>query len=412
MKKFNNGLRAMVAPMKSTEAATVLVLVNTGSVYEEKRISGVSHFLEHLFFKGTKRRPTAGEVNRALDSLGAEHNAFTSQEVTGFWVKSAAKHIGKSIDIVSDILINPLFPAGEIDKERGVILQELNMYQDMPQRNVMDVFDELMYGDQPAGWDVGGTPETVSGITRPDILQYKNSHYLASNALVVVAGNINSGDIFSKINKAFANMPRGKAPKMKPVKFRQLEPRVKIKYKESDQTHLVLGMPAYNIFDERKYAMSLLGVILGGNMSSRLFMEIREKLGLTYYIRAQAHSSTYGGEFFANAGVPHKDLERAVKKMAAIFSQAHKSGVSERELRFAKEYLRGTMALSFESSDEVATFYGEQAMFQKEILSPDAILDKMERISKDEIKAVAADILNPRRLNLAVIGPHKKLNIF
>lgn len=412
IKKFNNGLRALCVPMKSTEAATVSVLVNTGSVYETRKISGISHFLEHLFFKGSKKFPTSKDVNRALDGLGAEHNAFTSKEITGFWVKSAARHVDRSLEIVADLLINPLFPAGEIEKERGVVLQEISMYEDMPQRDVLDVFDELMYGDQPAGWNVAGTKQTVAGIARPDILRYKNTHYLASNAWVVVAGNVRSAEVFSAIGKHCSAMPRGRAPEIKKVNFSQSKPRTKIKHKSSDQSHLVFGVPAYNMFDERKYALNLLSVILGGNMSSRLFMEIREKLGLAYYVGAQTNYDTYGGSLYARAGVPHGDLTRVVKKMSAIFDQLRKNGISEREMSFAKEYLRGTMALSFESSDEVAMFYGEQAMFHKIILSPEDVFDKLARLSRADLKAVARDILNPRRLNLAVIGPHKKLDIF
>jgi len=406
-KKFKNGLTALVVPMQNTEAVTTLVLVSTGSVYEDKKTSGVSHFLEHLFFKGSKKRPSPGEVNRALDGMGAEHNAFTSKEVTGFWVKSATKHFDRSLDIVSDILINPLFRPDEVERERGVILQELSMYEDMPQRDVMSVLDNTIYGDQPAGWDVGGTKNTILGITHEDITKYKERQYVASNTIVIVAGNISEKSAFSKIEKAFSTMSRGKSKNKKPVQYRQSSPRVKIKYKKSDQTHLVLGAYAFSMRDKRKYALGLLGGILGGNMSSRLFMEIREKLGLAYYVGARPNLNTYGGALVINAGIPHVALKKVIQKIDDILDSVRKNGVSESEIKFAKDHIRGTMALSFESSDEVAMFFGEQALFNRKILTPSEIYGKIEQVSKDDILKVGKEILTPKHINLAIIGPHK-----
>lgn len=407
IKKFKNGLRALVAPMKNTEAVTTLVLVGTGSVYENKKTSGVSHFLEHLFFKGSKRRPSPGEVNRALDGMGAEHNAFTSKEVTGFWVKSATKHFDRALDIVSDILINPLFRPDDVERERGVILQELSMYEDMPQRDVMSVLDSTIYGDQPAGWDIGGTKDTVKGITHDNIVSYKENQYVTSNTLVVVAGNVSPSAVFAKIENAFSLMPKGKAKEKPTVKYKQSSLRVKFKHKKSDQTHIAFGIQTFGMFDDRKYALNLLGGILGGNMSSRLFMEIREKLGLAYYIGARPSLSTYGGSLIINAGIPHNSLKKVTSKIMDIIMNIRKNGVSEREVKFAKDYIRGTMALSFESSDEVAMFFGEQALFFKDILTPQEIWGKIEQVSKDDILKISKEMFSPKRINLAVIGPHK-----
>jgi predicted Zn-dependent peptidase len=411
-KKFKNGLTAIVVPMASTETATVLALVGTGSLYEQREINGISHYLEHLFFKGTKKRPTPGEVNRALDGMGAEHNAFTSKEMTGFWVKSAAEHYGKSLEIVSDILINPLFKAVEVERERGVILQEIAMYEDMPQRDVWSLFDEVMYGDTPAGWDIAGTPAIVKGIARPSILKYKAEQYVASNVVVVVAGNVNVKDAFRRIEDRFGKFAAGHPEKMPPVKFTQTAPRARAKHKNSDQTHFVLGLPAFDAFDERKYALKLLSIILGGNMSSRLFMTIREKLGLAYYVSAGANTSTYGGQFTVAAGVPHGKLRLAVKKTTDILASARAKGVTERELTLAKDYLRGMIALSFEPSDEVASFFGSQALLYKEILTPAELWARYETLTSADVSRVAAEILDPKLLNLAAIGPHKNLEFF
>lgn len=409
-KKFKNGLRAIVVPMASTETATVLALVGTGSLYEGREINGISHYLEHLFFKGTKKRPTPGEVNRALDGMGAEHNAFTSKEMTGFWVKSAAEHYGKSLEIVSDILINPLFKPGEVERERGVILQEIAMYQDMPQRDVWSFFDETLYGDQPAGWDIAGTPEIVKKIARPSILKYKAEQYVASNVVVVVAGNVKTKDAFRRVEDCFGKLASGHPEKMLPVNFAQTAPRARAKHKNSDQTHFVLGLHTFDNFDKRKYALKLLSIILGGNMSSRLFMTIREKLGLAYYVSAGASLSTYGGQFTVAAGVPHEKLRLAVKKITDILEGARHKGVTGREIKLAKDYLRGMMALSFESSDEVASFFGSQQLLYKEILTPAELWERYDAQDVASVSKVARETLNGMLLNLAVIGPHKNID--
>ncbi len=404
-KTFENGLRAVVAPMKDTQAITLWVLFATGSKYETKNINGISHFLEHLFFKGTKSRPKAGQVNRELDRLGAQSNAFTSKETTGYYVKAASKHFDVALDVVSDILLEPLFKKEEIEKERGVILQEISMYEDDPRRQSFDLFEEVLYGDQPAGWDTAGYPEIVKKITREDIVTYKNSHYLASNAVVTVAGNIEPSVAFKKIHKAFSKMPDGKKIEKLRVEDSQLRPNVKFKKKDVDQTHVRLGVRAYNMFDERRYPMAVLNTILGGNWSSWLFTELREKLGLTYYVRSMAEEYTDTGYLIAAAGVPHNAVEKTVTKMAEIFRRARTTGVSDKDITFAKEYIRGSLALAFESTDEVATYLASQELFYKKLWTPEEELKKIEAVKKSDIMKVARDIFKPERINLAAIGP-------
>ena len=293
-----------------------------------------------------------------------------------------------------------------------MILQEISMYEDAPQRNVWEVFDELMYGNQPAGWDILGTGQSIKSIGRNEIVKYKQKQYTPANVLAVVAGNVSTEKTFSKINDLFTPFSPGRTEKMKKVVFKQNGPAVKIKHKETDQTHLVLGVKGYDMFDRRRHILDLLTVILGGNASSRLFMEIREKLGLAYYVGARTSFETYGGYFTVNAGVPHGDLKKAVKKIAEILKRCAENGVLAEELKLAKDYICGIMALSFESSDEVAAFYGEQALFRKKILSPEEIWRKMEKISQDDLAAVARDILHPSRFNLAIIGPHKDADFY
>ena len=411
-KTFKNGLRAVVAPMIDTQAMTLLVLFGTGSKYEIKKLNGISHFLEHLFFKGTKHRPKAGQVNLELDRLGAESNAFTSKEYTGYYVKAAAKHFEVALDIVSDILLEPLFKAQEIEKERGVILQELSMYEDNPQRQAYEIFEDLLYGDQPAGWMTGGYPETVKNINRDDIIHYKNSHYLSSNAVVAVAGNVDQANVFKKIGKVFSKMPQGKKIEKLKVTEAQARPQVKLKKKDVDQTHIRLGVRSYDMYDERRYPLTVLNTIIGGNWSSRLFTELREKLGLAYYVRSSIEQYTDTGYLIAAAGIPHGTLGKVSEKIVQILSGARKKGVSPQEIKFAKEYIRGSMGLAFESSDEVAMYLASQELFYKKILTPEEVLLKIEKVGRSDISSVAKDIFSPGKINLAAITPDDNIKPF
>ena len=409
---FKNGLRCIVAPMKDTQAVTLWALFGTGSKYETKKINGVSHFLEHLFFKGTKSRPRPGQIWKELDRIGAQRNAFTSKEYTGYYVKAAAKHFDIGLDVVSDILLEPLFKKDEIEKERGVILQEIAMYEDNPQHQAYELFEELMYGDQPAGWEISGSPETVKKITREEIIRYKENHYLASNAVVAVAGNIDPETAFSKVEKAFSKMPRGKKLEKQKTVERQKIPRLKFKKKDSDQTHIRLGVRAYNMFDERRFALQVLQTILGGNMSSYLWREIREKSGLAYYVGASSDEYTDCGYLLATAGVAHENLLLVTKKMVNTMRHLRSNGVTEREVKFAKEYIRGSTALAFESTDEVATFLASQELFYGRIMTPEDLLKKIEAVRKSDIIKVARDIFRPEKINLAAIGPHEDGKVY
>ena len=393
--------------MKDTEAVTLWALFGTGSKYETKKISGVSHFLEHLFFKGTKSRPTPDLVIRKLDRIGAQKNAFTSKEYTGYYVKSAAKHFDIGLDIVSDILIEPIFKKSEIEKERGVVLQELAMYEDDPRRQAYDLIEELLYGNQPAGWDVGGTPETVKRISREAIIHYKKSHYTTSNAVVVTAGNIEPEETFKKIERAFSKMYKGKKLRKEKVIERQRVPAVKFKKKDVDQTHLRLALRSYDMYDERRYALQVLATIFGGNMSSYLWREIREKGGLAYYVGASPDESTDTGYLLATAGVAHANFLKTVKKIVEILRRIKTKGVAEREINFAKEFIRGSMALSFESTDEVATFLASQELFYNKIMTPQEILAKIEKVKRSDIMSVVKDVFRRENVNLAAITPEE-----
>ena len=406
-KVLANGLRVILTPMDNTEAVTLLVLVKTGSRRETKNLNGISHFLEHMFFKGTKSRPEPGEISRDLNKVGAAHNAFTSKEITGFWVKSSAKDIDLSIDIVSDILLEPLFKNKEMEKERNVILQEIDMYEDSPFQKVQDILENVTFGDQPLGWDIIGSKKTVSGIKRKDIIKYEKSNYLSENMVIAVAGNIDKGEIFKKISRAYSGIKKGSAEPFKKVKIQQKNPRIRIIKKNSDQTHFAMAVRSHSMFDEKRHVLNLLSVIMGGNDSSRLFVEIREKLGLAYYIYSWSDHYSDSGYLGMAAGIPHKELPEVARRVASIYEDFKTKIVPKSDLDFAKGFLRGRMALKFESSDEIANFAAGQEMFYNKITQPNDILKKMEELKQKDILNIAREIFKPERMSMAVIGRQK-----
>ena len=402
-----NGLRAIYVPMKGTQTVTILVLVGTGSRYETKNINGISHFLEHMFFKGTKKRPGKSDIAHELDAVGAAYNAFTDKELTGYWVKTDSKHTDLAFDVVSDIFLNSTIPAEEIEKERGVIIGEIDMYEDTPTRKVGDLFEELLYGDQPAGWDIAGRKEVIRSLKREDFIDYLSKHYKSENVVICIAGNITLAKAKSKVKKYFKTITKGKSEKPAPCKESQSSPEIKLSYKKTDQTHIIIGTRAYNLFDPRRWALGLLGTILGGGMSSRLFIRIRDELGLGYYIRAGSSLSTDHGYFEVSAGVDTKRVYEAVEAIMAELRKVRKDGITEKELRKAKDFIRGGTLLSLESSDEMASFFGLQELMMNEILTVEQKFSMMEKVKAEDIKAVANDIFQNNKLNLAIISPLK-----
>lgn len=406
---LKNGLRIITAPQNNTEAVTVLALVGTGSKYETKEISGISHFLEHLMFKGTPKRPTPLKVIEPLDKVGGVYNAFTGEEYTGYYTKVAASQLNLALDWLSDIYLNPLFPAKEIEKERGVIIEEINMFLDNPMIYVGEVWKELLYGDQPAGWDIAGNKKTVSSISKKQISDYKNYHYTAANTVVCVAGNFKETETIEKIKKYFAKISVSNSAEKPKVIENQTKPEFLLFSKNTDQTHLYLGVRAYNLFHPQRYALELLSVILGGSgmLSSRLFTEVREKRGLAYYIKTDADLDPDTGCLLTRAGVDSSKVEEVIKCILNEYKKISKIKVSEAELKKAKENVKGKLALSLEASDVKATFYAGQEILEKEILSLEELFKRIDKVSVNDILKVAKDIFQNKNLNLAMIGPFK-----
>lgn len=404
---LDNGLRIVAVPQGGNPAATVLILVEAGSKYETKDTNGISHFLEHMCFKGTKNRPHALDISTELDAVGASYNAFTGFEYTGYYAKVDKAHFEKALDVVSDIYLNQIFDADEIDKERGVIIEEINMYEDLPPRRVQELFTTLLYGDQPAGWDIGGRKEVINALTRDDFVAYRKDHYLASATTVVVAGGIDAGRAMDAVKDMFQQIAVGDKKGKLPVEEHQERPGLLIKEKASDQTHIVLGVRAYDLFDERRYAADVLADILGGGMSSRLFQIIRNEMGAAYYVRAENNTLTDHGFLAAAAGVQNEKLVAVIRAILSEFKKLRDRLVDEKELTKAKEHMIGSMMLDLETSDSIANFYGMQELLEKDIETPSAVAERIRSVTARHVQEVAQDIFQDEKLNLAVIGPVK-----
>lgn len=406
-KTLKNGLRVILVPQPDNLATTFLVLVEAGSKYETKDINGISHFLEHMCFKGTEKRPNALAIAGELDAIGSEYNAFTSQEWTGYFAKAQAKHNDTILDVISDLYLNPVFNVKEVEKEKGVVIEELNMYEDMPQRKVADLFLELLYGDQPAGWDVGGKKEIIQKLTREAVVDYRSQHYVAKATVIVVSGNFEPKKMLAKIEKTFSNIHDGKKfGKIKTVES-QTKPQILVKHKESDQTHLILGCRAFDLFDERKYALEILGDILGGGMSSRLFQKVREELGAAYYVKADAELLTDHGFLAVAAGVDHKKIDIVIKAILGELNRVAEGEITKKDLSNAKDHLTGRMLLGLETSDALALFYGGQEILERSISTPSDVAKSIGKVKMEDVIEVAKDIFKDSKLNLALIGPYK-----
>jgi predicted Zn-dependent peptidase len=402
---LKNGLRIITVPSKSTQTVTVLVLVGTGSKYEKKEEKGISHFLEHMYFKGTKKRPSSLEIAETLDKVGGIYNAFTSQEYTGYFAKVSREHFDLALDWVSDIFLNSTLPEKEIEKERGVIIEEINMRKDHPIEHVQILWQKLLYGDQPAGWDVAGEVDTVKKISRNDLIEYRRTQYVASNTIVCLAGNFSEREGIEKVKKYFSKIKIGKSREKPKVIEKQEKPEIFFKKRETDQTHVCLGVRGFNLFDRRRYAQEILGLILGGMMSSRLFEKIRTKLGIAYYIETDVFSDPDTGYLVTRAGLNNEKLEEGVLEILKEYRKIKREGVSKSELKKAKDCLKGKMNILLESSDAKASFFATQEILEKRILTPEQIFKKIDKVSQNDILKLAREIFRPEKLNLALIGP-------
>lgn len=391
--------------MRDNPTVTVLVLVATGSKYETKEISGLSHFLEHMCFKGTTRRPTAQAIACELDALGCQYNAFTGQEYTGYYAKADAKHFDQIFDVISDIYLNSTFPEAEIEKEKGVIVEEINMYEDMPQRHVQDLFMTLLYGDQPAGWNIAGTREIVRSFNRAQFVDYKNAHYVPKATTVVIAGAVSEKNMQKSVEKVFGNLKSTKKFDKQTVIENQKKPALLTKEKKTDQSHLVLGVRTFDIFHKANPVLDVLATVLGGGMSSRLFLKLREELGVAYYVKATPAAFTDHGFFEIRAGVSNGRVEEVTKEILAECTKLTTELIGKEELAKAKEYIVGTAKLELESSDAWASYFGGQEVLGRKIETLEDYEKKIRKVTAKDVQKIAKEIFIDKQLNCALIGP-------
>ncbi len=405
---LKNGLRVVLIPMKDMTTATTFTIVGTGSRYENEKENGLAHFLEHMFFKGTKKRLDAMKIARELDTLGAKYNAYTGQTQTAYFAKVSSEKILDAMDVMHDLYLNATLEAEEIKKESGTIVQEINMYEDMPSSNVHNEFEKLLYGEKhPLGRPILGSKKNVLNFKRKDFVEYLERCYSAKNTVVVVAGNFPQSKVIAKIEEDFGSMESGEKPICKLFKKTQNKPNLLIKQKKTDQTHLLLGVHTPGYLDKNKYAISILTSILGGGMSSRLFSEVREKRGLAYNIRAMSDFHKDTGSFIVQAGVEHENLEKVIKIVLKEMKDIVKNGVTEEEFKRVKSGFAGRISFGYETSDDIAQRFGAQEVMRDEIILPEELLKRINKVSRAQIKKIAEQIFVNDGLNLAIIGPHK-----
>jgi len=400
-----NGLTVIIVPQADAYTATVLVLVETGSKYETKKLNGISHFLEHMCFKGTKKRPRSIDISSELDALGASYNAFTGHEYTGYYAKVDAAHLFRAIDIVSDIYINQIFRKEELKKESGVIIEEINMYEDDPKRKIHDDFTALLYGDQPAGWNIAGTKESVLSITTDDLRSYHDDHYVARGTTVIVSGKCDPKNVLEEVKKRFKTI-RTKPKKSKlPTKDVQKKEALAIHHRKTDQTHAIIGFRSYPSSHKKVITLHILSTILGGGMSSRLFSVIREKMGAAYYVSSFTDEFTDHGYFAISVGSNNAKIKNVISAILLECRRLKEKPVSQKELRKVKDYMIGKLAIGLETSDSLGWYYGMQYVQKKRIDTPEAFMKKINSISAKDIQNVAREIFQKTHLNAAIIGP-------
>lgn len=415
---LKNGLRLIFVPLPNLESVTITVWVKTGSRNEEAKINGISHFLEHMVFKGSKKRPSALEISKAVDAIGGEFNAATSKDWTNFYIKARVGNLETAFDVLSDMVLNPLLKKEEIEREKGVIVEEIAMYEDTPMIKIGDVFEELMFAGSPLGRDVAGTADSVRSMTKNDFERYRELHYYPDNMLLTVAGGVKEKEVVKMAERYFTEVTfKGASFKGVLGRFasKQIKPQVKLHSKKKEQAHLILGFLGHGRGYEGRFAEAVLSAILGGGMSSRLFIEVRERRGLAYAVKTSIDRYIDTGYLATYAGVDPKKIEEAIAVMLEQHYGIYKSRnlqISNAELRKAKEYLKGHLALALEDTKEVNDFVGLNELFLGKIETPEEIFGKVDKVTREDVVAAAKKLFRPERLNLAIIGPYKDAQKF
>ena len=403
---MDNGLHVLTSSMPHTRSVSMGIFIGAGSRYESDEIAGVSHFLEHILFKGTKSWPTAREVSEAIEGVGGIMNASTDREMTVFWCKVARPHFERSLSVLVDMMLNPLLDPEEIEKEREVVLEELRMINDYPSNRVDLLIDETLWPDQPMGRDVGGSQDSVTGLTRENILDYVRQQYTPGNSVVSVAGDISHDEVIDLLAGSLGSWKQATHMQWHPVEDGQTSPRVRVEQRKTEQAHLVVGLPSLPLGHPDRYALGLMNVILGEGMSSRLFLELREKQGLAYDVHSSLNLFRDCGSLTVYCGVEPRKSARAI---SAIMEQLGGllGDIPEAELDKARELSKGRMLLRMEDSRSVAMWMGTQQTLLGTVRTVDEVVDEMDAVTTEDIRRVAADLIREEFLNLAVVGPYR-----
>lgn len=402
---LSNGLTLLLVHKADSLSVTTLVLVRAGLLFENKKTNGISHFIEHMCFKGTKNWPKSIDLSREFESMAASYNAFTGAEYTGYYATVRPKHLERSISLLADLYKEPLYDEGEMDRERGVIKEEIKMYDDQPNTRIQELFGEMLYPDEPAGWNIGGTPESVDGIKAADILKYRQKHYTATNTVIVVAGDLDSIPVKKIITKHFGDIVAGTMVKRGRPKHLQHAPEIKEEKKNIDQTHFILGFRSFGSTHKDRAKIGLLAKILGGGMSSRLFQKIRIEMAAAYYIGANQVARTDHGVFAIYGGVNTSQLKPVISAVMDECRRTLHDGVTADELRLAKDNVLGGIELGLETSYDLASFVGYDQLLEGKTYKIKEIEREIESVTTDDISNLAAKIMVDKGLNLAVLGP-------
>jgi predicted Zn-dependent peptidase len=404
---LDNGLRVLTAPMPQVPSTTCFVFLAAGSRYETEDTNGIAHFSEHMFFKGTERRPTARDIGIAIDGIGGEFNAFTGKEYTGYYVKCASEHRPIALDVLTDMLRHSKFEEDEIEREKGVIVEEMNMYFDTPRDFIGGVYDELLYGNQPLGWDIIGRKETVRSATRETFLDYIGRWYKPSRMVVGIAGRLDA-DVRADVERLFGDLEpaeTGEPEPLKPAADSNGGPQVKVHTKQSDQAHLILGVRSRPVSHPDRYVLQVLATVLGGGMSSRLFTEVRERRGLAYYVYGINHSYTDAGSLYAQAGVDINRIDEAVTTIVAELKRMAAEPVPADELDKARNFAKGRFVLQLENPQGLILFGLRREVLEGAAVEPDEVMAAIDAVTAEDVQRVAQELIADDRLKLALIGP-------
>jgi len=407
---LDNGLRVLTANLPEAQSVTCMVMLSAGSRYETEDTNGIAHFSEHMFFKGTTRRPSARDIAGEIDAIGGEFNAFTGKEYTAYYVKCAAEHRDVALDVIVDMLRNSRFDAEEIEREKGVIIEEMNMYFDTPRDYIGGVYESLLYGDQPLGWDIIGRKETVRGATRKTFTSYLDRWYHPERMVLGLGGRVGD-DVLERAQELLGDLAAVETGGPGPVEP-HANGRVSVFTKQSDQAHVVLGVASYPLEHPDRYALQVLSTVLGGGMSSRLFTEVRERRGLAYYVFGMNHSYTDAGSLYAQAGVDINRIDQAVTTIRDELQKIAGEAVPADELEKARNFAKGRFVLQLESPQGLILFGLRREVLEGRAPDLDEVLDGLNAVTAEDVQRVAQDLIADEKLRLAVIGPFEDAERF